>query len=54
MAGTTEKEKQKIKDLLNNLNLGTQKAEVGEVFVAMLDRIEELEARVDELEGDGA
>ena len=52
MAATTQNQKQKIKELLNKLNLGTQKADVGEVFVAMLDRIDALEARVEELESE--
>lgn len=35
--------KDQIVTLLNNLNVGTNKAKLGEMFVALLDRVEELE-----------
>lgn len=35
--------KEKIAELVNNLNLGTAKALLGALFIGMLDRIEELE-----------
>ena len=47
----TETQKARIKELVNNLNLGAQKEDLGSIFVEMLDKIEDLEARVLELEG---
>lgn len=53
--------KDQIETLLNNLNVGTNKAKLGEIFVALLTRVEKLEAAapgtaptVDTLSGAGA
>lgn len=39
------------RDLLNSLNLGTQKAKLGDLFVSLVERVEELEKKVADLEG---
>ena len=36
--------KDQIETLVNNLNVGTNKAKLGEIFVALLARVEKLEA----------
>ena len=46
----TEQQKEQLKELLNNLNLGTQKAGFGDLFVELLEKVDDLEARIVVLE----
>lgn len=43
MAALTNDDLENLRHLINNLNLGAQKAALGEIFIGMLQRIEELE-----------
>ena len=42
--------KEKIRELVNSLNLGTQKEKVGDLLIELVERVESLEARVQALE----
>lgn len=42
--------KEQIAHLINNLNVGTNKAKLGEIFVALISRVEVLETKVAALE----